>query len=343
MQRTADYDIKLTLRVSTGVALPHYNMGSIKMTKIASNLTELIGHTPLLRLERAAKDNPAEIIAKLEYFNPGGSVKDRIGFAMIKDAEDRGLLNKDSVIIEPTSGNTGIALAFVAAAKGYRIILVMPETFSVERRSLLAAYGAELVLTPGAEGMRGALRRAEELAAEIPNSFIPQQFSNPANPEVHRKTTAIEIWEDTGGDVDILVSGVGTGGTVTGVGEVLKQRNPNIKVFAVEPEDSPVLSGGKPGPHKIQGIGPGFVPDVLNTDIIDEIFTVKNEEAFETARHLARTEGLLTGISSGAALFAALSIGKRPGNEGKKIVVVLPDTGERYLSTPLFKDPAETH
>lgn len=308
------------------------------MTKIADNLTELIGRTPLLRLHKVTKGLEAEILVKLESFNPGGSVKDRIGYNMIKDAEEKGLLNKDSVIIEPTSGNTGIALAFVAAAKGYRLILAMPETFSVERRNLLKAYGAELVLTPGGEGMRGAISRAEELAKETPNSFVPQQFVNPANPEIHRNTTAEEIWADTDGKIDIFVAGVGTGGTVTGVGEVLKQRNPEIKVVAVEPFDSPVLSGGQPGPHKIQGIGAGFVPAVLKPEIIDEIFKVKNEEALETGRRLAREEGTLVGISSGAAAFAALQLAQRPENKGKRIVALLPDTGERYLSTVLFQE-----
>ncbi|MRR36268.1 cysteine synthase A [bacterium] len=308
------------------------------MARIHSNLTDLIGSTPLLRLNRVTDGAPAEVVAKLEAFNPGGSVKDRIGFAMIKDAEEKGYIKKDTVIIEPTSGNTGIALAFVAAARGYRLILTMPDTMSVERRNLLKAYGAELVLTPGAKGMKGAVERAAELAAEIPNSFVPQQFKNPANPEIHRATTAEEIWNDTDGNVDIVVGGVGTGGTITGVGDVLKARKPGLKIVAVEPFDSPVLSGGQPGPHKIQGIGAGFVPDVLNTDVIDEIFKVKNDEAFAVGRRLAVEEGLLVGISGGAAAFAALQVAKRPENAGKRIVVILPDTGERYLSTALFQE-----
>lgn len=310
------------------------------MAKIVKNLTDLIGGTPLLEVSNYNKFNKLEstVYAKLEYFNPGGSVKDRIGFAMIKDAEEKGLIDKDTVIIEPTSGNTGIALAFVAAAKGYRLILTMPETMSIERRSLLKALGAELVLTPGAEGMKGAIKKAEELALGISNSFIPQQFNNPANPQVHRETTAEEIWGDTDGSVDIFVAGVGTGGTITGVGEILKARKPGVKVVAVEPFDSPVLSEGKPGPHKLQGIGAGFVPEILNTEIIDEIIKVKTEEALGSAKLLARTEGVLVGISSGAALFAATELAKNKENAGKNIVVLLPDTGERYLSTILFQE-----
>ncbi len=309
------------------------------MTKIASNLTDLIGNTPLLEFSNFNKKHnlEASIIGKLEFFNPAGSVKDRIGFAMIDAAEKQGLLNKDSVIIEPTSGNTGIALAFVAAAKGYRLIILLPETFSVERRNLMKALGAELVLTPGSEGMKGAIRRATELAEATPNSFMPQQFKNLANPQIHRTTTAEEIWRDTDGEVDIFIAGVGTGGTVTGVGEVLKSRKPGVQIIAVEPTDSPVLSGGNPGPHKIQGIGAGFIPDILNVSVIDEIIQVTNSQAIETSRELTRTEGLVVGISSGAIAYAALQVAKRPENKGKKIVCIMCDTGERYLSTLLYQ------
>lgn len=309
------------------------------MAGIAKNLTELIGNTPMLELNNYSNYEglEAKIIAKLEYYNPAGSVKDRIGLAMINDAEKKGLINKDTVIIEPTSGNTGVALAFVAAVKGYRIIITLPDNFSVERRNLMKALGAELVLTPAQEGMSGAIQKAKELAKEIPNSFIPQQFENPANPEIHRKTTAEEIWRDTEGRVDIFVAGVGTGGTLTGVGEVLKSKDKNIKVIAVEPADSPVLSGGLKGPHKIQGIGAGFIPKVLNNEIIDEVFQVKNEEAYQTSKKLSSLEGLLVGISSGAAVYAAAQISKRPENKGKNIVVILPDTAERYYSAGLFE------
>ena len=310
------------------------------MAKIYKSLTELIGKTPLLELSNYEKENAlgAAVLAKLEYFNPAGSVKDRIAKAMIDDAEEKGLLKKGSVIIEPTSGNTGIGLASVAAARGYRVILIMPETMSVERRKLLKAYGAELILTDGAAGMKGAIAKAEELAKETPDSFIPGQFINPANPAVHRATTGPEIWEDTDGKVDYFVAGIGTGGTITGVGEYLKSKNPEIKVIAVEPTGSPVLSEGKAGPHKIQGIGAGFVPDTLNTGVYDEIIKVDNEDAFVTGRDVAEEEGLLVGISSGAALWAATQLAKRPENKGKNIVVLLPDTGERYLSTALFEE-----
>jgi cysteine synthase A len=306
--------------------------------KIYEDITKTVGHTPLIRLNRMALGSRAEVVVKVESFNPLSSVKDRIGVAMIDDAENKGLLKEGSVIIEPTSGNTGISLAFVAAARGYRLILTMPDTMSIERRQLLTIFGAELVLTPGAEGMKGAIRKAEELAVETPGALIPQQFNNPANPEIHRQTTAEEIWDDTDGRADILVAGVGTGGTLTGVTEVLKGRKPDFKAVAVEPEDSPVLSGGQSGPHKIQGIGAGFVPGVLNRGIIDEVIKVSNDDAGITARRLAREEGILAGISSGAALWAGLEVAKRPENKGKMIVVVLPDTGERYLSTWLFKE-----
>lgn len=310
------------------------------MSNIYTSADQLIGRTPLLELTNIEKKLglKAKILAKLEYFNPAGSVKDRIGKAMIDDAEASGKLKPDSVIIEPTSGNTGIGLAAVAAARGYRIIIVMPETMSVERRQLMKAYGAELVLTEGAKGMKGAIAKAEELAKEIPGGFIPSQFTNPANPEAHRKTTGPEIWEDTDGNVDIFVAGVGTGGTVTGVGEYLKSKKSDVKVVAVEPASSPVLSKGTAGAHKIQGIGAGFVPDVLNTKVYDEVIAVENDDAFVTGRLLGKTEGVLVGISSGAALWAAIELAKRPENEGKNIVVLLPDTGDRYLSTPLFAE-----
>jgi len=306
--------------------------------RIADSITDLIGNTPLVRLRF---DGPAQVVAKLESFNPLSSVKDRIGLAMIEAAEREGRLTKDSVIIEPTSGNTGIALAFVAAARGYRLILTMPETMSLERRRLLKALGAELHLTPGSEGMKGAIRRAEELAAQIPGAIILQQFQNPANPEVHRRTTAEEIWRDTDGQVDIVVAGVGTGGTITGVGEVLKQRKPSVRMVAVEPASSPVLSGGQPGPNKIQGIGAGFIPEVLNRDILDEVIPVEYEDAVATSRRLAREQGILVGISAGAVAHAAFTVARRPENAGKMIVAVLPDTGERYLSTGVFADPEE--
>lgn len=308
------------------------------MPRIFSDITKTIGNTPLVKLNRITEGAVATVLVKIESFNPLSSVKDRIGVSMIEDAEKRGVLKKDTTIIEPTSGNTGIALAFVAAAKGYKLILTMPDTMSIERRQLLAIFGAQVVLTPGAEGMKGAIKKAEELAKEVRNSIILQQFNNPANPEIHRKTTAEEIWNDTDGKVDILVAGVGTGGTITGVAEVIKKRKPQFKVIAVEPDASPVLSGGNPGPHKIQGLGAGFIPEILNRQVIDEVIRVTNDDAGEAARTLARSEGILAGISGGAAVKAGIDVAKRPENKGKLIVVVLPDTGERYLSTWLFQE-----
>ena len=303
------------------------------MSKIAQNVTELIGKTPLVKVNRLTNGAHAEVVAKLEFFNPASSVKDRIANAMISDAERKGLLGADTVIVEPTSGNTGVGLAFVAAVKGYRIILTMPESMSIERRKLLIKFGAELVLTPAEKGMKGAIEKADEIAKELPKAFVPQQFNNAANPAVHRATTVEEIWEDTDGNIDVFVAGIGTGGTITGVGEVLKERKPNVKIIAVEPADSPILSGGQPGPHKIQGIGAGFVPNVLNTDVFDEVVKVTNEDAVETANKAATQEGILCGYSSGAALWAAIEVAKRPENKDKRVVVLLPDTGERYLSS----------
>jgi len=326
------YHIRLSNKIIWLTTLSYF------MSKIYTDITKTIGSTPLVRLNRIAQGLPAAILAKLEMKNPLGSVKDRIGLAMIEAAEAKGLINKDTVIIEPTSGNTGIALAFVCVVRKYRLILTMPETMSIERRKLLKHLGAELVLTPGSEGMKGAINKAKEIVSRTRNAYMPDQFGNPVNPEIHRKTTAEEIWQDTDGGVDFLVAGVGTGGTITGVSETIKERKPSFKSVAVEPADSPVLSGGKPGPHKIQGIGAGFIPTILNTNIIDEIITVTNDQAFETARAIAKTEGILCGISSGAAVRAALQIAGRPENKGKQIVVILPSTGERYLSTDLFKE-----
>jgi cysteine synthase A len=307
------------------------------MVRIANSVTDLIGNTPLVRFRKINKNLNAEIVGKLEFFNPCGSVKDRIGISMIEAAEKKGRLNKDSVVVEPTSGNTGIALAFVCAVKGYPLILTMPETMSIERRKMLKGLGADIVLTPGNEGMTGAVKKAEEILKENPKAFMPQQFKNPANPEIHRKTTALEIWRDTEGQIDMLVSGVGTGGTITGIAEVIKKKKPSFQTIAVEPADSPVLSGGEPGPHKIQGIGAGFIPDVLNTNVIDEIVTVTNQEAIDCARQLAREEGIVAGISSGAAVCAAIEVAKREENKRKLIVVILPDLGDRYLSTELYQ------
>jgi cysteine synthase A len=323
----------------TGIALSVQRfLGRTEMVKIANFISELIGHTPLLRLNRITTGCVGEVIAKLESFNPCGSVKDRIGYAMIETAEKAGLIKEDTIILEPTSGNTGIALAFICAAKGYPLVLTMPDTMSAERIHLLRMFGAEVILTSGNEGMTGAVRMAEEMASKDSRYFIPQQFKNPANPDIHRKTTALEIWEDTGGQVDILVSGVGTGGTITGISEVLKKRKPEFKAIAIEPKNSPVLSGGRPGPHKIQGIGAGFVPDVLRMDLVDEVIEVSNEDAGLFARRLAKEEGILAGISSGAAVWAAVEVAKRKENEKKMIVVILPDTGERYISTWLFSE-----